>query len=338
MKLVLVLVGIGAVVTLATLGLSIATFIKVHREPNTSQPTTQESTSVINPSLSTTGVSPVASNLVSSMNITGVMNHLKQLQRIADGSNNTRAVSTIGFNRTLDYIVDQLTTNTNFNVSTSFFNIRQFALNRNPILVSSVNGVSKNYTYSTNLAAADFHIIDLSGAANFPDFVPISVIPNVGCSDADWLSATLPPAGRVALVKRGVCAFDEKGELAAKYNAAGLLLYNDGASPDRLSPMAISLGQDNTLPALFLSYAVGQALADAAIDPSNNVSVQLTIDVQNLPLSPVGNICADTPTGDPTQTIVIGSHSDSVPAGPGINDNGQFPSLGQPLFSIYPGV
>ena len=45
--------------------------------------------------------------------------------------------------------------------------------------------------------------------------------------------------------------------------------------------------------------------------------------LMNLPF-PVGNICADTPTGDITQTIVIGSHSDSVPAGPGINDNGKF--------------
>ena len=30
---------------------------------------------------------------------------------------------------------------------------------------------------------------------------------------------------------------------------------------------------------------------------------------------------ADTPTGDPTQMILIDSHSDSVAAGPGINDN-----------------
>jgi len=49
----------------------------------------------------------------------------------------------------------------------------------------------------------------------------------------------------------------------------------------------------------------------------------MTINLQNnLGFEPVENICADTPTGDVTQTIVIGSHSDSVPAGPGINDNG----------------
>jgi Zn-dependent M28 family amino/carboxypeptidase len=34
------------------------------------------------------------------------------------------------------------------------------------------------------------------------------------------------------------------------------------------------------------------------------------------------NIIADTPSGDASNVVVIGSHLDSVDAGPGINDNG----------------
>jgi len=34
------------------------------------------------------------------------------------------------------------------------------------------------------------------------------------------------------------------------------------------------------------------------------------------------NVCADTPWGNASNVIVVGSHLDSVPAGPGINDNG----------------
>ncbi|CAF1474562.1 unnamed protein product, partial [Adineta steineri] len=162
----------------------------------------------------------------------------------------------------------------------------------------------------------------LAVGANCMDSAEISVIPNVGCSNDDWSNANPPVAGRVALEKRGVCAFSDKGVLAAQNNAAAILIYNDGVTPDRVQPMAINLGQENVLPALFLSFPVGQALTDAAQDPLTNTSVQLVINVQNLPLSPVGNICADTPTGDATQTIVIGSHSDSVEEGPGINDNG----------------
>jgi Zn-dependent M28 family amino/carboxypeptidase len=85
----------------------------------------------------------------------------------------------------------------------------------------------------------------------------------------------------------------------------------------------ITLGQTNELRALFLSYTLGKALADAAQNPSNNVGVRMIISFADESTVSVGNICADTPTGDNTQTIVIGSHSDGVPAGPGINDNGK---------------
>ncbi len=73
---------------------------------------------------------------------------------------------------------------------------------------------------------------------------------------------------------------------------------------------------------MFLSYTLGQELADAARDSAANISVFINIAVNAISI-PVGNICADIPTGDVTQTIVIDSHSDSAPAGPGINDNGQ---------------
>jgi hypothetical protein len=261
--------------------------------------------------------------LLGNITIQDVMRHLNELQNISTAENGTRAIHTSGFNRTLDYITNTLKANTNFNITTSFFPVREFVLARNPILLSSINGTIRNYTYSTNLSIAEFFRVQYSVSTNFPDYVEISVIPNVGCSDEDWQNATLPPAGRVALVKRGNCTFVRKSELASKYNVTALLIYNDGASPNSTQPININLGQTNALPALFLSYNVGQQLADAAQDPSNNVSVSIEIAVLNDLPRPVGNICADTPTGDVTQTIVIGSHSDSVPAGPGINDNGK---------------
>lgn len=33
------------------------------------------------------------------------------------------------------------------------------------------------------------------------------------------------------------------------------------------------------------------------------------------------NVLAETPFGNASSTVVVGSHLDSVPAGPGINDN-----------------
>jgi hypothetical protein len=307
MKLIIAGIGIGILLTITILGLVIATFIKVND----------------NKAITTTMKPSLNSVLADSIRIEDVMNHLKELQRIATDNNGNRAVSTTGFNQTLNYITDSLAINTDYIVSKNFFTIRQFALNGTPSLMSSINGVSKTYKYSTNLSTADFYHVQFSIEANFSTFVGLTAIPNVGCTDDDWQNANPPPVGRVALVKRGVCAFSEKGDLAAKYNVSGLLIYNDGDSPDRVPPIDIGLGQQNYLPALFLSYTVGQELANAAQNASTNAGVRLIINVQDLPLSPVGNICADTPTGNITQTIVIGSHSDSVLAGPGINDNGK---------------
>jgi len=316
-KFIIPILGIGIILGTIILALSITTLVKVDKKfheivdnnikSTVSSRALQQSTNSI---------------LAASIRFEEVLSHLNALQRIATASNGTRVINTPGFNQTLDYIVNYLTANTNYKVTKTFFFVRDFALASNPILISSTNGVTKNYTYSSDLSTAEFYYVKYSTSANFSDFVGLTAIPNVGCSDDDWQKADPPPEGRVALVKRGTCLFRDKAALAAKYNVTALLLYNDGASPDRVSPIEISLDQNNAIPALFLSFTVGQALVNAAQDPSQNARVQLVIDAKDLPDFPVGNICADTPTGTITQTIVIGSHSDSVSAGPGINDNG----------------
>jgi hypothetical protein len=319
MKFIIPTLGIGIIITVIVLALSIATLVKVNNKFN-AIPIDHKKPIINSKAIQI----PFDSTLASSIRIEEVMSYLNELQRIATAYNGTRAINTPGFNATLDFITNYLTANTNFKVTKSFFFVRDFALASNPTLISSINGVTKNYTYSTDPSTAEFYHVKYSTSAKFLNDVELTVIPNVGCTDADWQKANPSPRGRVALVKRGTCVFRDKAALAAKYNVAAVLLYNDGASPDRMAPIEISLDQNNSIPALFLSFSVAQALMNAVQDTSKNASVRLVIDAKNLPDFPVGNICADTPTGNATQTIVIGSHSDSVPAGPGINDNGKF--------------
>lgn len=322
-KLTFIAIGVIIALTLAVLGLAIATLVKVNKTQTQTATTTTTS-----PSLNAV--------LAESIRIDDVMSHLKALQRVATENNGNRAVTTLGFNKTLDYIVDTLASQTDFVVSRSYFPIRQFELASDPALMSSINGVTTTYKYSNDLSAADFYHVQFSTSVNMATFTQLSVVPGVGCTDAEWQQASAPPAGKVALVKRGICGFPEKGALAAKYGAIAILIYNDGATPERVPPIAIGLGQANNLPALFLSFPVGDALATAARNASANAGVRLVINVRDLPLSPVGNICADTKSGDATQTIVIGAHSDSVPAGPGVNDNGELidPSRGVSIFDF----
>ncbi|CAF4365201.1 unnamed protein product, partial [Adineta steineri] len=74
---------------------------------------------------------------------------------------------------------------------------------------------------------------------------------------------------------------------------------------------------NTTIPTLFLSYETGKRLI-----AENITRIYLRIEFQSLPPMIVTNVCADTKSGNPNRTIVVGSHSDSVAAGPGLNDNG----------------
>ncbi|CAF1021945.1 unnamed protein product [Adineta steineri] len=242
------------------------------------------------------------------------MKHLGQLQIIADQNNGNRAIGTRGFNATLDYITSQLEQNTNLVIHHEYFTVRNSIVEGIPQLQSQINGLVTNHVYRT-----DFTYFSFSSRANFGSFIRLVSIPNLGCQESDWMNAAV--ADSVAIVKRGNCTFIEKSQLAEKYHVKGLFVYNDGLAPDRFQPLQGATTHFNsTIPAYFLSYNLGMQFVNAASDPSTNAGVIMNIDVKDA--EGIGNICADTPTGDKTKTIIIGSHSDGVSDGSGINDNG----------------
>lgn len=304
--IIICLIGLFGIITFA---LAAATLGTVNKKFN----------SINDQITTTTSKTKLDSILAESIRIEDLMNHLRQLQRIADEFNGTRAINTRGFNETVNYIERYLKEQVmTLEVKREPFRIRNFAIAENPILLSSINGTIKNYTYSSTIARSDFTYVIYSTATNFSDYVSVANIPNFGCETNDWLNVS----GLVALVKAGgKCTYAEKAILAGKTAVQALLFYNDGETNANLGPIITRLRQTNELPALFLSYAAGQALANAT--RSATVMVKILIQLQNLDPFPVDNICADTKEGDKTQTIVVGSHSDSVPAGPGINDNGK---------------
>ncbi|CAF4829482.1 unnamed protein product, partial [Rotaria socialis] len=179
--------GIGIFFTVTTVALSAATLgtvIKNFKDTPTSKPS-------------------LGSKYAESIEISDVMMHLKELQNVATNADGNRAVSTLGFNQTLDYITSYLSTQTDFKVARSYFYLRKFIIGANPVLLTSINGVETNRTFSSNLSASEFYFMQYTRSANFNSFVLISPIPNLGCSSADWLAASPAPAGQVALVKRG---------------------------------------------------------------------------------------------------------------------------------------
>ncbi|UJR38852.1 hypothetical protein I4U23_031517 [Adineta vaga] len=157
--------------------------------------------------------------------------------------------------------------------------------------------------------------------------------------EEDWVAANPSPSSQVALVKRGECNFIQKTDLALKYGARAILIYNDGVTADRTLVIGTLTASTNEMPALFLSYYLGQELVTAAQKSSSSVMVRLSIYIRDDSIGTTENICADTLTGDQSQTIIIGGSSDSTGFGPGLNDNGSGISgilaLAKTLFRLF---
>jgi Zn-dependent M28 family amino/carboxypeptidase len=73
------------------------------------------------------------------------------------------------------------------------------------------------------------------------------------------------------------------------------------------------------------SYRVGVELYNLATSNQHPTVELATHGVDHPNLFP--NVVAETKKGDPKHTVLAGAHLDSVPAGPGINDDGSGTSI-----------
>ena len=121
--------------------------------------------------------------------------------------------------------------------------------------------------------------------------------------------------GKVALVERGVQRFSDKVGNAAAAGAVGVLVYNDSAGS-----VQGSLLEAEPVPAATISGDSGQQLLGMLA--GGPVSVNFSVDGQTEQVSAT-NVVAELPGSRvDAGTVIFTAHLDSVPAGPGANDNG----------------
>ncbi|MEW2221597.1 M28 family metallopeptidase [Streptomyces sp. NPDC006990] len=148
---------------------------------------------------------------------------------------------------------------------------------------------------------------------------PVAVVPvdadgTTGCEAGDYAQGAFD--GRIALIKRGGCTFAQKQATAADAGAVGAVVYNneEGALNGTLgSPDAARI------PTGGITLADGEALAGQAADGDVTVNLEVR---EHQEQRTTQNVVAETRGGDPDNTVMLGAHLDSVPEGPGINDNG----------------
>ena len=133
-----------------------------------------------------------------------------------------------------------------------------------------------------------------------------------GCEPEDFVDF---PPGAIALIQRGTCSFALKVRNAELARAAGVIVFNEGQR-GRRDPVSGTLDADEPplIPAVGASFAVGEALAEGGH------VVHLVIDAEMVEV-PTWNVLVDV-QGASGMWWSVGAHLDSVPEGPGINDNG----------------
>lgn len=200
----------------------------------------------------------------------------------------------------------------------------EYNADASPAILTRIAPNPTTYTDGTDFASMTF-----SGSGDFtaPVWAVDLVLPRApgpglttsGCEAADFAGF---PAGAIALMQRGECGFGVKADNAAAAGAVGSIIFNDGGDAGRTSVINGTLQPPvRTFPVVGTTLAVGQDLSNLVSNGSTGSTVRLKVD-RVIETRTTYNVIAETPGGDPEQVVLVGAHIDSVPRGPGINDNG----------------
>jgi Zn-dependent M28 family amino/carboxypeptidase len=264
--------------------------------------------------------------LRNAVSVKGIMEHEHEFQKIANLNGGTRVSGTPGYDASAAYVAGKLEA-AGYKVTEQKFTYPFFQELTDTTFSRTAPPPEKSY-----VRGEDFNLMGYSGSGNLvdaqvvpidiqisPDAPPNTLPPNTstsGCEAADFPtpSATEP---QVALIQRGGCLFRPKAlnAQAAGYDAA--IIFNEGQE-GRTEVIGGGLGGLGVnIPVLMTSFAVGQELYKAS--PGAKVSISADTIAEERTTS---NVIADYPGGRTDRTLIVGAHLDSVPEGPGINDNG----------------
>jgi Zn-dependent M28 family amino/carboxypeptidase len=229
-----------------------------------------------------------------------MMAHLTKLQDIANANGNTRAVGTAGYDASVDYVVGKLR-DKGFDVQTVQFDARVFHSDPGSVTVADKKFEARalEFTLATPPVGVTGPLVA----------VPVDASPGCNASDYD----NLPINGAVVLVDRGTCPFAQKENAAVQRGAVAMVIA-DNVVEER---MGGTLGEttDVKIPVVSVTKSDG-ALLRTTVGP---VTVKLSAETKTMQAR---NVIAQTKTGLTSDVVMAGAHLDSVPEGPGINDNG----------------
>lgn len=297
-------------------------------QPSTSAPT---STSASSTDATTTSADETSSSTSETGNETGVVvdcndlegaitsqglhAHLEAFAQIATDNGGNRAVGSPGYAASIDYVRAQLE-EVGYTVLAQDFSVNVFTvLGPSNLAWAGVENYDEFSDYQVAVysapgnESATARAVDVQlGAGNNS---------TSGCEAGDFAGF---PAGNIAVIQRGTCFTYQKVLNAQAAGAVGAVIFNQGNDDSRMGVWLSGLGAQTpiTIPVLLTTYAIGRDIANAA---PGSVSLAMSVDV-SIDSAPTTSLVVETGTGDEEDVLMFGAHLDSVPAGPGINDNG----------------
>lgn len=123
--------------------------------------------------------------------------------------------------------------------------------------------------------------------------------------------------GKIALVERGDLTFVEKVQNVLDEGAVGVMMYNNSDEGNRFGQ--VQRGQD--IPAAAITREAGLDLVEQLNE--GELTVTLEVNVEQIEKTSYNVIASLKPDEDidTGQLVTIGAHHDSVPGGPGANDD-----------------
>ncbi|MDH3259906.1 MAG: M28 family metallopeptidase [Acidimicrobiia bacterium] len=242
--------------------------------------------------------------LLECVSLDGVREHQAAFQAIADANGGIRTSGTPGYDQSVAYVAERMEA-AGYNVTVQEFDFQTFIV-LSPTVLEQVAPPPAGPIVT--------NIMSYSGSGDVTAPVTALAAPPAdgtpGCDAADFAGF---PAGDIALISRGACAFALKATNAFNAGASGVVIYNN--IPGTLNG---TLGNTFTLdiPVTSVTLDVGTQLA-----ATSGLIMRLKTDTFR-GIATTSNVIAESKSGDPNNVVMVGAHLDSVNAGPGIQDNG----------------
>ncbi|MDP8900869.1 MAG: M20/M25/M40 family metallo-hydrolase [Actinomycetota bacterium] len=249
----------------------------------------------------------LSSDLREAVDVGGIMGHAERFQAIADEHGGNRAAGTPGYDVSAAYVADRLR-GAGYEVEIQSFEVPDYAVVRDADL--EIEGATVQET--------DFALMQRSGTGEAEGRLrPVDARSSTsGCEPQDFEGFS---EGDVALLRRGTCTFRAKAAYAEDAGASAVLIFNVGEAGGEVLRGSLG-GAGVGIPVMGTSGSLGEKLLasgetpDARVFAAEGGGNRTTNVIAQMPGGEAGG------TGE--KTVMVGAHLDSVPAGPGINDNG----------------